>query len=75
MHDIMVVCQELENDDVILYRSGVVVLNDAPTAPAPAVAALAVETAEHRVVLIPDDETFSALLGRANWTMTPVCWA
>ena len=61
LHDLMVACQELEKADVILYRSGEVVVIDAPTAPAPAFADLAVETAEHQVVLAPDAETFSAM--------------
>ena len=61
MLDLMVACQELQMEDVILYRSGVVVVIDAPSAPAPAVAAMAIETAEHKVDLVPDEETFAAM--------------
>ena len=38
MHDIMVACQELRQQDVSLYRSGNATILAAPTAPAPAVA-------------------------------------
>ena len=61
MHDIMVACQELCQEDVILYRTGDLGVIAAPTAAAPAVADLAVETAEHKLVLRPDEETFVAM--------------
>ena len=59
MHDVMLACQELRAADVSLYRSGGSKRLTAPTAAAPAVAALAV--AEQQDVVAVDEETFAAI--------------
>jgi hypothetical protein len=61
LHDVMVACQELEGADVSLYRSGDCHIIATPTAPAPAVADLAVAAAEQQDDVTPDEETFAAL--------------
>ncbi len=61
LHDIMVACQELRQEDVSLYRSGDAKILAAPTAPAPAVAESAVAAVEQKEVVTPDEETFAAM--------------
>ena len=61
MHDLMVACAELSQQDLLLSRSLVVGAIVAPSEPAPAVADLAVATAEPTDVVPPDDETFAAM--------------
>ena len=61
LHDIMVACQELRQEDVSLYRSGDAKILAAPAAPAPAVAECAVATVEQNEVVTPDEETFVAM--------------
>ena len=61
MHDVMAACQELRYEDLETYRSGDAQIIAAPTAPAPAVADLAVAAAEQKDVVTPDEETFAAM--------------
>jgi hypothetical protein len=69
MLDIMVACQELDEEDVRLYRSGgAALILAAPTAPAPAVEDLAVTTSAvaDLALVAPDEETFAAM----RWAST-----
>ena len=66
LHDFMVACQELRQEAVSLYRSGDAKILAAPTAPAPAVADLAVAAAEQKDVVTPDEETFAAMRWASN---------
>ena len=59
MHDLMVACQELREDDLNLYRSGGTLA--VPIAPAPAVAEPADPVADPKDVMTPDEETFAAM--------------
>ena len=61
IHDIMVACQELREEDVSLYRSGNAKILAAPTAPAPAVADPALAAPAVEDVVTPDEETFEAM--------------
>jgi hypothetical protein len=61
MHDLMVACQELEANDLVLYRSEKTNIFGVPTAPAPAVAELADKLAEQTDVVTPDEDTFAAM--------------
>ena len=61
IHDVMVACQELREEDVSLYRSGNDKILAAPTAPAPAVADPALAAPAVTDVVTPDDETFKAM--------------
>ena len=61
MHDIMVTCQELQAEDLTLYRSGETKILAVPTAPAPAVAEPAYQLADPKDVVTPDEETFAAM--------------
>ena len=69
MLDIIVACQELDEEDVRLYRSGgAAIILAAPTAPAPAVEDLAVPTSAvaDLALVAPDEETFAAM----RWAST-----
>ena len=61
LHDIMVACQELQQEDVSLYRSGGAEIIAAPTVPAPAVAESAIAAVGQKEVVTPDEETFAAM--------------
>jgi hypothetical protein len=65
LHDVMVACQELRQEDVYLYRSGspnVLGTPAVPAAPATAVADLVIVAAtEQKDVVTPDAETFDAM--------------
>ena len=57
----MVACQELRQEDVDLYRSGDAKILAAPTAPAPAVADLALAAPAVADVVTPDEEVVGAM--------------
>jgi len=61
MHDLMVALQELDFEDVELYRSGGAEIVAAPIAPAAAVAEPADQSAIDENVVEPDAETFAAM--------------
>ena len=61
LQDIMVVCQELLQEDVNLYRSGDAKIISAPSAPAAAVADGAVVDVDQNEVVKPDAETVEAM--------------
>ena len=63
MHDIMVACQELRQEDVTLYRSGDANILAASTAPASAVADPALAAVEQKDVVTPDEETLPQCVG------------